>query len=55
MSIRTGFDAAGMPTNAQIAGRWFDEATVLRVAQAYERATAWHLKRPQLAAALQPA
>jgi aspartyl-tRNA(Asn)/glutamyl-tRNA(Gln) amidotransferase subunit A len=55
MSIRTGFDAAGLPTNAQIAGRWFDEATVLRVAQTYERATAWHLKRPQLVAALQPA
>ncbi|SDV50788.1 amidase [Chitinasiproducens palmae] len=48
MSVCTGFDADGMPTNAQIAGKWFDEATVLRVARAYERETAWRDRRPAL-------
>lgn len=47
MSVCTGFDANGLPTNAQIAGRWFDERTVLRVANAYERATEWRAHRPQ--------
>ncbi len=46
LSVRTGFDATGLPTSAQVAGRYFDEAMVLRVAQAYERARDWHNKRP---------
>jgi aspartyl-tRNA(Asn)/glutamyl-tRNA(Gln) amidotransferase subunit A len=29
-------------------GRMFDEATLLRVADAYERATDWHTKHPSL-------
>ena|SRR5215469_15485432 len=32
----------------QIAGRPFDDATVLRVAHAYEQATPWRERRPQL-------
>ncbi len=48
MSIRTGFDAAGLPTNAQVVGRYFDEATVLRVAHAHEAATEWRARRPLL-------
>ncbi|RYF46024.1 MAG: hypothetical protein EOO27_40255 [Comamonadaceae bacterium] len=48
MSICTGFNDAGLPTNAQIVGRWFDEATVLRVAYAYEQATDWRARRPIL-------
>jgi aspartyl-tRNA(Asn)/glutamyl-tRNA(Gln) amidotransferase subunit A len=48
MTVCTGFDADGMPTNAQIVGRWFDEATVFKVARAYERATAWRDNRPLL-------
>ncbi len=48
MSVCTGFDAAGLPTSAQIAGRYFDEATVLRVAHAYETATPWRDQRPTL-------
>ncbi|WP_427184088.1 amidase [Bordetella bronchialis] len=50
MAVCTGFDAAGLPTNAQIAGRYFDEATVLRVARAHERATQWRERRPSLPA-----
>ena len=46
MSVCTGFDANGLPTNVQIAGRWFDERTVLRIANAYERATDWRAQRP---------
>jgi aspartyl-tRNA(Asn)/glutamyl-tRNA(Gln) amidotransferase subunit A len=48
MTVCTGFDADGMPTNAQIVGRWFDESTVFKVARAYERATAWRDNRPLL-------
>jgi aspartyl-tRNA(Asn)/glutamyl-tRNA(Gln) amidotransferase subunit A len=43
-----GFSAAGLPLSMQIVGRPFDEATVLRVAQAYEMATQWRRRRPQL-------
>jgi Asp-tRNA(Asn)/Glu-tRNA(Gln) amidotransferase A subunit family amidase len=31
-----------------ITGRLYDEATVLRVALAYEQATEWHRKNPTL-------
>jgi aspartyl-tRNA(Asn)/glutamyl-tRNA(Gln) amidotransferase subunit A len=34
----------------QIIGRPFDEATVLRVADAYQRLTDWHTRRPAQAA-----
>ena len=33
----------------QIAGRLFDDATVLRVGDAYEKATPWRQQRPVLA------
>ena len=32
----------------QIIGRPFDEATVLRVGHAYQQATDWHTRHPQL-------
>jgi aspartyl-tRNA(Asn)/glutamyl-tRNA(Gln) amidotransferase subunit A len=48
MSVPCGFTAGGLPIGLQIAGRHFDEATVLRVAHAYERATPWHERRPAL-------
>ncbi|MCR0985013.1 amidase [Roseomonas populi] len=38
----------GLPLSMQVAARPFDEATVLRVAHAYERATNWRSTRPQL-------
>jgi aspartyl-tRNA(Asn)/glutamyl-tRNA(Gln) amidotransferase subunit A len=47
ISIPCGF-ADGLPIGLQIAGRPFDEATVLRAAHAYERATDWHTRRPAL-------
>jgi aspartyl-tRNA(Asn)/glutamyl-tRNA(Gln) amidotransferase subunit A len=43
-----GFDGRGLPLSWQIVGRYFDEATVLRVAAAYETATPWRGRRPML-------
>lgn len=48
ISVCNGFTADGMPLGMQIAGAPFDEATVLRVAHAYERATPWRAARPPL-------
>jgi aspartyl-tRNA(Asn)/glutamyl-tRNA(Gln) amidotransferase subunit A len=49
LSVCNGFDADGMPFSLQIAGRLFDEATVLRVGDAYEKATQWRDRRPDIA------
>jgi aspartyl-tRNA(Asn)/glutamyl-tRNA(Gln) amidotransferase subunit A len=43
-----GFSAANLPLAIQIIGKPFDEATVYRVADAYEQATAWHERLPPL-------
>jgi aspartyl-tRNA(Asn)/glutamyl-tRNA(Gln) amidotransferase subunit A len=48
MSIPCGFTSTGLPIGLQIAGRAFDEPTVLRLARTYERATPWHTKTPDL-------
>ena len=45
-SVCTGFDSSGLPLGMQIAGRAFDEATVLALAHAYEQATPWREHRP---------
>ena len=44
--VPCGFSRDGLPVAIQIVGRPYDEATVLRIARAYERATAWHTRRP---------
>jgi aspartyl-tRNA(Asn)/glutamyl-tRNA(Gln) amidotransferase subunit A len=44
--VPCGFSRDGLPLSIQIVGRPFDEATVLRIARAYERATDWHTRRP---------
>jgi Asp-tRNA(Asn)/Glu-tRNA(Gln) amidotransferase A subunit family amidase len=46
--IPAGFSSEGTPIGLQIAGRWWDEPTVLQVAHAFEQATNWHLRRPPL-------
>jgi aspartyl-tRNA(Asn)/glutamyl-tRNA(Gln) amidotransferase subunit A len=43
-----GFTDDGLPLSMQIVGRPFDDATVLRVAHAYEGATPWRASRPLL-------
>ncbi|WP_345336161.1 amidase [Actinomadura viridis] len=45
-AVPVGFDGAGMPVSMQIIGRPFDEATILRVADAYQRLTDVHLAAP---------
>ena len=46
LSIPCGFSEEGLPLSLQIAGRPFDEATVLRAGHAYQQATGWHTRRP---------
>jgi aspartyl-tRNA(Asn)/glutamyl-tRNA(Gln) amidotransferase subunit A len=46
ISIPCGFTTNGLPIGLQLAGRRYDEATVLRAAWAYEQATPWHERRP---------
>ena len=48
ISIPCGFSQAGLPIGLQLAGKPFDEITVLRAAHAYEQATDWHRRRPQI-------
>ena len=49
ISVPCGFTTAGLPIGLQITGRAGDEATVLRLAHAYEQATEWHRRRPPVA------
>src|SRR5215468_6124148 len=44
--LPNGFGRNGLPLGMQILGRPFGEETILRVGHAYERATAWHTRRP---------
>ena len=46
LALPCGFAAAGLPLSLQLAGRPFDEATVLRAGHAYQQATDWHRRRP---------
>ncbi|MGE0723050.1 MAG: amidase [Alphaproteobacteria bacterium] len=48
VAVCCGFSSGGLPLGMQIAGRRFDEATVLKVADAYERATPWRRRRPAM-------
>jgi len=46
LALPCGFSGAGLPLSLQLSGRPFEEGTVLRVGHAYEKATAWHTRRP---------
>ena len=48
ISVPCGFSDDGMPIGLQLAGRPFDELTVLRAAHAYEQANDWHTRRPPI-------
>ena len=50
LAIPCGFDAEGLPIGFQLAGRAWEEGTLLRVAHAYQQVTDWHRRR----AALEP-
>ena len=47
ISVPCGF-SDDLPVGLQLAGRPFEEETVLRAAHAYEQATDWHLRRPPI-------
>ena len=46
LALPCGFATAGLPLSLQLAGRPFDEATVLRAGHAYQQTTDWHRRRP---------
>ena len=46
LSVCNGYSLEGLPLAMQIVGRPFDEATVLHIGHAYERATNWRDRRP---------
>lgn len=49
ISVPCGFSRQPrLPIGLQVLGRAFDEATILRVAYAYEQNTSWHRERPPL-------
>lgn len=49
IALKCGF-VDNMPQSIMVTGRLYDEATVCRVALAYEQATEWHRKHPVLPA-----
>ena len=48
ISVPCGFTSAGLPVGLMIAGPRFSESRVLALANAYERATEWHKRRPPI-------
>ncbi|MGH7353704.1 MAG: amidase [Candidatus Rokuibacteriota bacterium] len=48
-SVPCGLTGQGLPIGMQFVGRPFDEATVLRAADAWQRLSDWHARRPVLA------
>ena len=48
LSINCGFTSEGLPVGLQIAGRPFNETRLFQVAHAYEQATDWHTRRPDI-------
>jgi aspartyl-tRNA(Asn)/glutamyl-tRNA(Gln) amidotransferase subunit A len=46
LAMMSGLSKSGLPLSVQMVGRYFDEVTLLRVAQAYERAAEWTKRRP---------
>jgi len=46
VTVPCGFSEDGLPMGMQIAGRPFEEITVLKAAYAYQQATEWHKRRP---------
>jgi aspartyl-tRNA(Asn)/glutamyl-tRNA(Gln) amidotransferase subunit A len=46
VSVPAGMSADGLPIGIQLAGRLFEDATVLAAAHAFTEATRWHMRRP---------
>jgi aspartyl-tRNA(Asn)/glutamyl-tRNA(Gln) amidotransferase subunit A len=48
ISVPCGFTTSGLPIGLQISGPHFGEMNVLALAHAYEQATEWHKRKPNL-------
>ena len=48
VSVPCGFSADGLPIGLMVYAKPFDEAMALRVAYAYQQATEWRTRRPDL-------
>jgi aspartyl-tRNA(Asn)/glutamyl-tRNA(Gln) amidotransferase subunit A len=46
ITVPCGFTSGNLPIGFQLTSRKMDEATMLRIAAAYERATEWHSRQP---------
>jgi aspartyl-tRNA(Asn)/glutamyl-tRNA(Gln) amidotransferase subunit A len=46
LAVPCGFSAGGLPLSMQVVAKPFAEATALRVGDAYQRLTDWHLQLP---------
>jgi aspartyl-tRNA(Asn)/glutamyl-tRNA(Gln) amidotransferase subunit A len=48
ISIPCGFTTENLPVGLQLIGKHFDEESLLKVAYAYEKATEWHKRKPNV-------
>lgn len=48
ISIPCGFTENGLPVGLQILGKHFDEERILQISYAYEQATEWHKRKPEI-------
>ena len=55
LCVPCGISSEGLPIGMQIVGKPFDEATVLRVGDAYQHVTDWHARTASAAKQVQPA
>jgi aspartyl-tRNA(Asn)/glutamyl-tRNA(Gln) amidotransferase subunit A len=46
ISVPCGFTRGGLPIGLQLTGRPFDESTLLRIGDSYQRDTNWHTREP---------
>ncbi|MGE5219187.1 MAG: amidase family protein, partial [Chloroflexota bacterium] len=51
ISVPAGFTEEGLPVGIQIVGRYRDDFGVLQIAHAFEQATGFGAKRPEIAEA----
>ena len=48
LSVPCGFTSENLPISIQLVGRPFEEATLMKVAHAYQQSTPWHTMRPPI-------
>jgi aspartyl-tRNA(Asn)/glutamyl-tRNA(Gln) amidotransferase subunit A len=48
LTLPCGFSPLGLPVACQLVGRPFDEATLLRIGDAFQKETNWHKRHPPM-------